>query len=45
MVVSLLQHLKDLGDLEVTMAIKDGRVVMPLNVVRPYGRAMPPKGP
>jgi hypothetical protein len=32
-VVSLFQHLKDLGDLGITMEVKGGRVVTPLSAV------------
>jgi hypothetical protein len=42
--VFLLQHLRDVGDLRVTMVVKGGGVVTPLSAVGPCGRKMPPRG-
>jgi hypothetical protein len=44
-VVSLLEHLRDPGDLEVTMGIMGGGVVTPLSAIRPFGRRVSPTGP
>jgi hypothetical protein len=41
----LLQHLRDLSSLGVTMGIEDGAVVTLLSAVRPCGKGVPPKGP
>jgi hypothetical protein len=37
-VVSLLQHLRDVGDLGVTMGVMGGGVVTPLSAIRLCGR-------
>jgi hypothetical protein len=39
--VSLLQHLKDPGDL----GVMDGGMMIPLSAIRPCGRKVPPRGP
>jgi hypothetical protein len=44
-VVSQLQHLRDPGDLGVTMEVIGGGVVTPLGVVRQCGRKVPLRGP
>jgi hypothetical protein len=44
-VVTLLQHLKDLGDLGVSVGIKGDGVVTPQSAIRPCGREVPPRGP
>lgn len=44
-VVSLFQHLKDLGDLGVTMGITGGGVVTPLSAVRLCEREVSSRGP
>jgi hypothetical protein len=44
-VLSLLQHLRGLGDLGVIMEVMGGRIVTPLSVVRLCGREVLPRGP
>jgi hypothetical protein len=44
-VISILQHLRDSGDLGVTMEVMDPGMVTPLSVVRPSGRGVPRRGP
>jgi hypothetical protein len=44
-VVSLLQYLRDPGDLGATMGVTGGGVVILLSAVRPYGRGVPPRRP
>jgi hypothetical protein len=44
-VVSLLQHVRDLFDLGVTMGVKGGGVVIPLSAVKPCRREVPPRRP
>jgi hypothetical protein len=44
-VVSLLQHLRDPGDLVVTMEVTSGGVVTPLSAVWLCRRGVPPRGP
>jgi hypothetical protein len=43
--VSLLQHLRDSADLEVTMEVTSGVVVTVLSVVRPCEKEVLVKGP
>jgi hypothetical protein len=43
-VVFLLQHLRDLGDFGITKGVIGGGLIIPLNVVTPYGRGLPPSG-
>jgi hypothetical protein len=44
-VVSLLQHLRDLDDLGVSMEVTSGGMMTPLSPVRLFGRELLPRGP
>jgi hypothetical protein len=44
-VVSLLKHLKDLGDLGVTMEVPSGGLVTLQSTISPYGMEVASRGP